>query len=331
MRLSRENEACGAQEGAGGDREGRVERTRSASVRNEARGEGRSGCGMERRRKKRASERIEITNATERAREKERRRYAERGMWADRTRRVVARAHKLNQRLVVVAVASSSCCLLRSTVASLPPFRPPLAAPCPHLSARYVALCGVRLTNPTSCPSSLRPALSLPLTPRYTATTIPSACTPPVHPPARETARCRTTELPYVPTPPLPGRLQSSPILHPLSLPRRSRPPPSRRSTPLRFARLRFRVSLSLSLCVLSRSFPRHPLAALLASPATASRRPTSSPSGKPAHPKAARCASERATRQPAPRLSLVRSRMSRARVCVRVCAVCGARWDDQG
>lgn len=47
-------------------------------------------------------------------------------------------------------------CLLRST--ALPLYYPPALFPvrCPHLYVRYVALCGVRLTNPTSFPSSLR-------------------------------------------------------------------------------------------------------------------------------------------------------------------------------
>lgn len=113
---------------------------------------------------------------------------------------------------------------------------------------------------------------------------------PPVHPPARETARCRTTEPPHVPTLPLPGRLQSSSSpVHPLSPPHRS----ARRPLAARFALrdsalgslLSFNcrlsvLSFSLSLSRLSPPSPLslslslYPLSALLSCPAIASRRP---------------------------------------------------------
>lgn len=65
-----------------------MERTRFPTVRNEASDEGRSGCGIERRRKKRASERIEITSATERVREIEGERERKRETAIRRTRDV---------------------------------------------------------------------------------------------------------------------------------------------------------------------------------------------------------------------------------------------------
>lgn len=226
--------------------------------------------------------------------------------------------------------------LYRCLSATLPP---PLAVPMPSPSARYVALCGVRLTNPTSCLSSLRPALSLPLTPRYTTTT-PSPCTLRLstHRPAKPLVAVPpsypTYRLPHYPAASNPLPLPATRSHYPVAL----RPPPSRRPTPLRFARLRSRVSSlfrlsAVSLPSLARSLSPLPLTALPPSPATASRRPTSPPSGKPAHPKAARCAGERASeRHDSPlRDYLLSDRVCRARACVRVCAVCRMLWNDQG
>lgn len=284
MRLSREDEARGREERV-------AERIRSPSVRNEARDEEEATVVWSDGER---SERIEITSATEKTGRRRRRRYAERGTWADRTRRAVARAHKLKP------APRRHCCLLRST-ATIPPFPPVFPCSLIHPTAlRYVTLCGVRLTNPTRSLSALPPAATtaaVAAAAAAAATTAPST-PPPVHPQARETARCRTTEPPHVLTPPLPGRLRSSPF---------ARQPPARRPTPLRFARLRSRSLLSSNCrprCG-PRPFPFSLSCHYLATPGV-------TPFGQPAYPKAVRCG----TRQAAPRLSFVRSYV--ARVCVR-------------
>lgn len=154
MRLSREVEAWGRRKGGeGGDR-----RRGPALPERQERCEGQKKRLRQHRADGERSGRIEITSATEREREREwreqelnvrerervrgvrgRQRYAERGgTRPDRTRRVVARAHKLKPAPRVVIAASL-------------PTHPP--ASLAHPSAlRYVALCDVRLTNPTPPP-----------------------------------------------------------------------------------------------------------------------------------------------------------------------------------
>lgn len=177
-----------------------VERIRSPSVRNEARDEEEAAAVWSDGER---SGRIEITSATERTGRRRRRRYAERGTWADRTRRAVARAHKLKP------APRRHCCLLRSPAPARPsshalphpPYRPSLRHPLwcppnqPHPVPRRAT--PLLLPPPPPLPPSLPPSLSAPL---------------PVHPQARETARCRTTEPPHVPTPPI---TRPPPILAP--------------------------------------------------------------------------------------------------------------------
>lgn len=162
--------------------------------------------------------------------ERGRQRYAERGgTWPDRTRRVVARAHKLKPAPRVVIAASL-------------PTHPP--ASLAHPSAlRYVALCDVRLTNPTPPPRrsfvrsvgrSVPPPLVLsPAT--ASNTVLPLADPPPLAFPACPPTDPRNRSLPYHRATP---RTDSP-----------SPDPPASRPTPLRFARLR---SLSLSRSSLS-------------------------------------------------------------------------------
>jgi len=70
MRLSREDEALRGRKGKGREGKG-AERTRSPSVRNETREEEEAGCGIERRRKKRANRDNECNGESEEGREKE--------------------------------------------------------------------------------------------------------------------------------------------------------------------------------------------------------------------------------------------------------------------
>lgn len=199
--------------------------------------------------------------------------------------------------LVVVSLSSSSSsslppyCLLRSTAASL-------LSPCPLPRPMPSPLRPLRrpLWRPPNQPHLVPFIPSLPRShclQRRATPPPPPHSIPPVHPPARETARCRTTELPHVPTLPLPGRLQSSSSpVHPLSPPHRS----ARRPLTARFALrdsalgsllsfncrlsvLSFSLSLSLSRLsppslALSLSLSLYPLSALLSCPAIASRRP---------------------------------------------------------
>lgn len=158
--------------------------------------------------------------------------------------------------------------LLLSTATSLSPLSsPPSPSPMPSPStlppSRYVGLCGVRLTNPPLNPVPRR-------SPR-------SPCCLPIYRSAKPLVAC--TELPHIPPPPLPGRLQSF-SFPPLSL----RPPPSCRPTSLRFARLRSlglfslprpRPSLALSL------FPPFPQPLL---PFYCLATPDVTPFGQPAH-----------------------------------------------
>lgn len=220
-----------------------------------------------------------------------------------------------NQRLVVIAASSAL---------PLPSLRSRPSFPCSliHPSAlRYVTLCGVRLTNPTRSLAALPPCCRCRCCcrRRHRRRCRPSSSSlPPVHPQARETARCRTTEPPHVPTPPLPGRLRSSPF---------PRQPPACRPTPLRFARLRSRSLLSSDCrprCG-PRPFPSLPRPSLsLSLSCHYLATPGVTPFGQPAHPKAVRGG----TRQAAPRLSFVRSYV--ARVCVRENAK-GMRETEKG
>lgn len=269
-----------------------VERIRSPSVRNEARDEEEAAAAWSDGER---SGRIEITSATERTGRRRRRRYAERGTWADRTRRAVARAHKLKP------APRRHCCLLRSTAPARPsshalphpPYRPSLRHPlwCPPNQPHPVprrATPLLLLPPPPPLPPSLPPS-----PPRCLSTHRPAkplVAVPPSHPTYR--------------LPPLPGRLRSSPLRPPT--------PPACRPTPLRFARLRSRSLLS-SDCR-PRCGPR-PFPSPAPCPATTSRRPASPPSGKPAHPKAV-CAVEHDRQL---RDYLLSDRMSRVYACERM------------
>lgn len=185
-----------------------------------------------------------------------------RGTWADRTRRVVARAHKLKP------APRRHCCLLRSTATLCRPFVPPVRhlVLSIHSSAlRYVALCGVRLTNPTSPRSPPFAASSAARYPVTAALPLAAAC-PPTDPRNRSLPYHRSP--PYVPTPPLPGRLQSSLSL---AIPRACRPDSSSLCATM--------LSRSLLSSVPVAASPP-PFSPLPLPCHTASRRPASPPSG---------------------------------------------------
>lgn len=145
---------------------------------------------------------------------------------------MVARAHKLKP-------SASSSLLPPPLLSTAPPspaafVRPPSRTtlhPSFRPSLRRPLWCPPNQPHP--CPSPRSSLRRLPLVPRATPFCLPRLSTHSV----RETARCRThrVTLPRVPTPPLPGRLQSSPAAR--------QPPlaclPACRPTPLRFARLR--------------------------------------------------------------------------------------------
>lgn len=250
--------------------------------------------------------------------------------------------------LVVVSLSSSSSsslppyCLLRSTAASL--LSPPALFPvrCPHLYVRYVALCGVRLTNPTSFPSSLR---SLALTAsnaalhRHHPRTLsrlsthrpakPLVAVPPSHP---------TYRLSHYPAASNPLALPSTRSRHPIALPAVLSPLDSLCATPLSGL---FFLSTAVSLCPLflspSLDSPLPPSLALSLSLC----RSTPFPLFFPALPlpRDARCnplranqhtrkprdarASERASERHDGQLCdyLLSDRLCRACMCVRVCA----------
>lgn len=279
-----------------------MERIRSPSVRNEARDEEEAAVVWSDGER---SGRIEITSATERTGRRRRRRYAERGTWADRTRRAVARAHKLKP------APRRHCCLLRSTAPARPsshalphpPYRPSLRHPLwcppnqPHPVPRRAT--PLLLPPPPPLPPSLPPSLSAPL---------------PVHPQARETARCRTTEPPHVPTPPItrPPPILAPPPANPPCLPADSS---SLCATPLSVSSL-FRLPSPLRPSSLS--LPRPLSCHYLATPGVTPFGQTSTPESR------VRCG----TRQAAPRLSFVRSYV--ARVCVRENAK-GVRETEKG
>lgn len=177
-----------------------------------------------------------------------------------------------------------------------------LLSPCPHPRPMPSPLRPLRrpLWRPPNQPHLVPFIPSLPRSrclQRRATPPPPPHSIPPVHPPARETARCRTTEPPHVPTLPLPGRLQSSSSpVHPLSLATPSLCP--RRPLTARFALrdsalgslLSFNCPVSLSSLSLSPSLDSplppslalslslslslYPLSALLSCPAIASRRP---------------------------------------------------------
>lgn len=167
--------------------------------------------------------------------------------------------------LVVVSLSSSSSsslppyCLLRSTAASL-------LSPCPLPRPMPSPLRPLRrpLWRPPNQPHLVPFIPSLPRSDclqRRATPPPPPYSIPPVHPPARETARCRTTEPPHVPTLPLPGRLQSSSSpVHPLSPPHRS----ARRPLTARFALRDSALGSLLSFnCRLSFSLPLSTLPSL--------------------------------------------------------------------
>lgn len=275
-----------------------VERIRSPSVRNEARDEEEAAAVWSDGER---SGRIEITSATERTGRRRRRRYAERGTWADRTRRAVARAHKLKP------APRRHCCLLRSTAPARPsshalphpPYRPSLRHPlwCPPNQPHPVPRRATPLLLPP--PPPLPPSLP-PSPPRCLSTHRPAkplVAVPPSHPTYR--------------LPPLPGRLRSSPLRPPTPPACRGRLLFALRDSALGLFSLPTAVPVAALVPFPPARFPPSPAPC----PATTSRRPASPPSGKPAHPKAV-CAVEHDRQL---RDYLLSDRMSRVYACERM------------
>lgn len=222
-----------------------------------------------------------------------------RGTWADRTRRAVARAHKLKPARLVVIAASSALLLLHPSV----PARLPMLSLIHPSVLRYVTLCGVRLTNPTRSLAALPPAAAA----AAAAAPSPSSSRP-LLPPACPPTGPRNRSLPYHRATPR----TDSPITRPppiLSL----RPP-----TPLPAGRLLFALRDSaLGLFSLPTAVPvaaLTPFPPVPPCPATTSRRPASPPSGNQHTRKPCAVEHDRQLRD-----YLLSDRMSRVYACERM------------